>query len=245
MRYLKVVARKRANPAGAGGRGYFLPRLRRDKKFRDDSTEGLKINLQTAADLRYNSQFPFFPPTPTPPPFTFSLFPSNPFSVRNTHGQLPAIRQARAAVRQAPTARAGAPLAIPHRRQKNARRRRLRRQPRRRRRLPRLSNRRRPPRRPWNRPRQRRRPTQKPTQRRRQKSAQSGSAKTEAVPAKAESVPAKTESVPAKAKSGSTESVPTKSESVPPESESESPPTESESSPPESRPSGDGAEKAA
>ena len=77
------------------------------------------------------------------------------------------------------------------------------------------------------------------------KSAQSGSAKTEAVPAKAESVPAKTESVPAKAKSGSTESVPTKSESVPPESESESPPTESESSPPESQPSGDGAEKAA
>ena len=93
------------------------------------------------------------------------------------------------------------------------------------------------------------------------KSAQSGSAKTEAVPAKteavpvsakAESVPAKTESVPAKAKSGSTESesVPTKSESVPPESESvppesESSPTESESSPAESRPSGDGAEKAA
>ena len=36
-RFLKVVARKRANPAGAGGRGYFLARRCRAKKFRDDS----------------------------------------------------------------------------------------------------------------------------------------------------------------------------------------------------------------
>ena len=33
----RVWSRLRANPAGAGGRGYFLSRLRRAKKFRDDS----------------------------------------------------------------------------------------------------------------------------------------------------------------------------------------------------------------